>query len=436
MKRKEQQTEITTTSVMFVENTPHGELCARLQRTADRMACVAGRRVKMVEMGGTSLGQTFSNRNPWAGAGCERSDCHTCHQGGNADKREDCFKRNILYESRCGTCEDRRAETEPNMKRKRKDNFEEPNIYVGESSRSLYERTREHIKDGRDKTEDSHIAKHWEQEHEGEDMPEFRFRIIRSFRDSLSRQVAESIRIDLRGEQVLNSKTVYSRNRLPRLGIEKPEWEREAEERWTRAAEAKKKEEEMDKQRAALGEGQAVLDEVMMTEHWRIRQCEDRCREDQQDHRPSKRQKRAAEITWGLVEETEDQVNVREWLMFEKTPSTTRERRQSLLRPWTWLQMEARKIIIEIANKVEADRIKKSENDGSLMLGEQQPILSDHKSRDDDSKVVMSVKEQNITSLWNRQRIKLLDEQSRLQRILIGERKRAELIEKVTLEMA
>ena len=160
-KREEQQPEIRTTSVMFVENTPHGELCARLQNTADRIAGVSNRRVKMVEMGGTSLGQTFSNRNPWAGAGCERADCHTCHQGGRADRKEDCFRRNILYESRCGTCEDRIAEEEPSKKRKKnKQSFDEQNIYVGETSRSLYERTKEHIKDGRDKVEDSHIAKH------------------------------------------------------------------------------------------------------------------------------------------------------------------------------------------------------------------------------------------------------------------------------------
>ena len=53
-KREEQQTEIVTTNVMFVENTPHGELCARLQRTADRMAGIAGRRVKMVDKSGTN----------------------------------------------------------------------------------------------------------------------------------------------------------------------------------------------------------------------------------------------------------------------------------------------------------------------------------------------------------------------------------------------
>ena len=150
---------------------------------------------------------------------------------------------------------------------------------MGESSRSLYERTKEHIKDGRDKAEDSHIAKHWEQCHAGEDMPEFRFKIVRSFKDSLSRQVAESIRIDLRGGNVLNSRTVYSRNRLPRLELEKPEWERTNDEKWKRAAEAKLREEALEEQRISLGEGQAVRDESMMTELWRLRQIEERKKE-------------------------------------------------------------------------------------------------------------------------------------------------------------
>ena len=316
--RKEEQTDITTTSVMFVENTPHGELCGRLQRSADRMAGVSSRRVKMVEMGGTSLGQTFSNRNPWAGAGCDRQDRHTCNQGGEAEKKEDCFRRNILYESRCGRCEDRRADNGPDRKKRRRgEDMEEQNIYVGETSRSLYERTKEHIKDGEDKKEESHIAKHWEHHHQGEDMPEFRFRIVRTFRDSLSRQVAESIRIDLRGEGVLNSKTVYSRNHLPRVVIEKPAWEMEAEERWKRAAEAKEREEDRERQRAALGEGQAVRDEEMMTEEWRARHGTDRARDEQQDLRPSKRCKREMETTWGLGDEKDEQDKQSDWLMMK-----------------------------------------------------------------------------------------------------------------------
>ena len=137
-------------------------------------------------------------------------------------------------------------------RKKRGVDFTETKIYFGETPISLYERTKEHVKDGQDKAEDSHITKHREQEHKGVTMPEFRFKIVRSFKDSLSRQVAESIRIDLRGEGVLNSKTVYSRNRLPRLQVEKSEWEREDEERRKRAEMTQQREEQSDRERLEL----------------------------------------------------------------------------------------------------------------------------------------------------------------------------------------
>ena len=138
--------------------------------------------------------------------------------------------RSILYESRCAKCSD--AEEMKTGKKRRRNNEEllEENVYVGETSRSLYERTKEHIRDGKNRTADSHIYKHWEDKHQGEDMPLFRFRIVKKFRDTLSRQIAESTRIDLR-RNVLNSKTVYSRNRLPRLEVERTEWEKEDEDR-------------------------------------------------------------------------------------------------------------------------------------------------------------------------------------------------------------
>ena len=99
-------------------------------------------------------------------------------------------------------------------------------MYVGESSRSLYERTKEHLADALKDAPDSHMRKHWREAHpEVEEMPKFIFKIVKNFnfKDCLRRQVAESVRIDLRGS-VINSKTVYSRNRLPRLEVEKPEW--------------------------------------------------------------------------------------------------------------------------------------------------------------------------------------------------------------------
>ena len=71
--------------------------------------------------------------------------------------------------------------------------------------------------------------KHWIESHpEMLVIPIFKFKIVITFKDSLSRQVAESFRIDLRGD-VINSTTMYSRNLLLRL--EKPEWERSEDER-------------------------------------------------------------------------------------------------------------------------------------------------------------------------------------------------------------
>ena len=236
-----------------------------------------------------------------------REDCHTCHQGGSTDKKEDCFRRNILYESRCGTCEDRelqRGQAEEGKSRKKREDFTARNIYVGETSRSLYERIKEHIKDGIERAEDSHIAKHWDQDHMGEQMPHFRFKIVRSFKDSLSRQVAESVRIDLRGEGVLNSKSVYSRNTLPRLEIQKTEWEKADEERKKRAEECRQREEQREREKSDLGEGQTVADEWLLAEAWRQNQLKSMDREEQElDNRPKKKM-RVMDTQWGQKEQT------------------------------------------------------------------------------------------------------------------------------------
>ena len=48
--------------------------------------------------------------------------------------------------------------------------------------------------------------------------------VIGRYRDALSRQVGEAVRIDLRGEDVLNSKAEFNRCRLPRLTINRDYW--------------------------------------------------------------------------------------------------------------------------------------------------------------------------------------------------------------------
>ena len=98
-------------------------------------------------------------------------------------------------------------------------------LYYGESSRSLYERSKEHIKDREDGEDDSHQVKHWKIDHNDmEEPPAFKFKMIQSFQDPLTRQLAESVRIEAGGTQILNSKSEYSRCRVPRLKVILEEW--------------------------------------------------------------------------------------------------------------------------------------------------------------------------------------------------------------------
>ena len=73
-----------------------------------------------------------------------------------------CKKRNILYESSCRLCHvDGKKAGKIDKKAGNK------GIYVGESSRSMYERGKEHQRDGKERAEDSHQWKHWALEHPG-----------------------------------------------------------------------------------------------------------------------------------------------------------------------------------------------------------------------------------------------------------------------------
>ena len=96
----------------------------------------------------------------------------------------------------------------------------EPSIYVGETSRSIFERAAEHWKDARGQHEDSHMYKHWAIHHGGMGDMDFTFNIVRGYQDSLSRQVGEAVRVQLR-QNVLNSKSIYNRCKLTRLVVDR-----------------------------------------------------------------------------------------------------------------------------------------------------------------------------------------------------------------------
>ena len=60
--------------------------------------------------------------------------------------------------------------------------------------------------------------------------PQFKFQIVSNFKDPLTRQLAESVRIERRGQSILNSKSEYSRCCVPRLRVDMEEWKSKVKE--------------------------------------------------------------------------------------------------------------------------------------------------------------------------------------------------------------
>ena len=204
---------IETRSVMFVEHTRDGELAKRLREQLGRMEKVMGFRIKVVERTGTKIKDMFSLTDVWGGSQCDREDCTTCTQGG--EEVPDCTRRSVLYESICTKCNGGAREAGP----LKVPNSKVPSIYVGESSRSIYERAGEHWRAYQKKNTDSHIWKHHLLHHNGEGEPEMVFKVVGTFRTALSRQIMEAVRKRGRGKSVLNSKGEYDRCKIHRLTI-------------------------------------------------------------------------------------------------------------------------------------------------------------------------------------------------------------------------
>ena len=105
-----------------------------------------------------------------------------------------------MYETACLNCRDAEGETRAR--------------YIGEKARSGSEHFGEHMEDAE---KDSHIYKHWSVHHGGV-RTRFSFEILSFYESPLERQIGEAVRIHRTGAaRILNSKTAYSRSKVPRI---------------------------------------------------------------------------------------------------------------------------------------------------------------------------------------------------------------------------
>ena len=151
------------------------------------------------------LEDLIAGKDPWRGGDCGRPNCFLCNTKNLTEKdtKKDCTKRNILYEIRCISCEEKEKkriiETDENDEEK-KVMIEKVKIptYVGESSRSSYERGYEHLDKLASLSSDSHMLKHMVDKHKGEDFNEVKWGmfVLKYLRSAFERQIEEAVTIE------------------------------------------------------------------------------------------------------------------------------------------------------------------------------------------------------------------------------------------------
>ena len=204
---KKDHTNFEVRAVLFVPRTKGGVLATRLREAEEKLAEITGYKVKVVERGGKMIVRCLHKANPWDGQDCDREDCLLCaSQVGGEDTKQSCKKRNIVYATICQECHHEGKVVK----------------YVGESSRSAYERGREHVNDYRNLSLDSHMLKHNILYHPEKEQVDFKMRILEAHKNAFSRQIHEAVAIEMAstGGIIMNSKSEYNRCALPRLTID------------------------------------------------------------------------------------------------------------------------------------------------------------------------------------------------------------------------
>ena len=230
--------------VLFVPFTEGAELAKRVRKYETAAKESSGWFLKVVERGGDSLVDLLHRSDPWAGEDCARVGCKPCwtkiRTGKN--KTQDCTKRNCIYETWCISCWEKdvtrveeMCKEDEEMKKVMMKKIK-VHKYIGETSRSVYERTWEHTHSMEQLQTSSHMLKHMLEMHSEEEIKDVEFgaKVIRFTRTAFERQVMESVLIQEEREQhhILNSKLEYNRCSFPRMTAKlgENEWEKKEKE--------------------------------------------------------------------------------------------------------------------------------------------------------------------------------------------------------------
>ena len=149
------------------------------------MQSMTGYRLKIVERSGLKLEDILHKADPWQGQDCNRERCFLCKTKSITGKNttQDCSRRSLVYETWCMTCHEADLETakikagdDEKIFKNLRDKIK-MHKYIGETSRSIYERGWEHLHDFENLSIKSHLLKHAVEMHECEEINTLKFGI-------------------------------------------------------------------------------------------------------------------------------------------------------------------------------------------------------------------------------------------------------------------
>ena len=179
-------------SVFFVPATPGGLLLKMLKETEEKFQIDENSRIKFIETSGRKYIDQLRINDPFEEKCVIEEKCMTCKSN---EKVSNCKITNVGYSLICKTCKNRGK----------------VRTYEGETCRNTYLRGREHAKEFERKSENSVMYKHVQKEHrhEEEDV-KFEMKVVGRFKNAMSRQIDESVRIQSKKpRELLNSKSEY-----------------------------------------------------------------------------------------------------------------------------------------------------------------------------------------------------------------------------------
>ena len=178
-------------SVMFVQPTPGSVLKAKVQKIARKNRL----RIKVVEKAGLTVKKVLQRSDPYERHSCGRVGCPMCDCG----RYGECWSRGCVYQWMCK--DDERK-------------------YRGQTGRSVFERTKEEIRDWRNQKDFSPLWKHSLLYHNGEDF-EVDIRVkSKDFGKPSRRLITEAVLIEnLVDEQTMNSRREWTYTNLNKIRV-------------------------------------------------------------------------------------------------------------------------------------------------------------------------------------------------------------------------